>query len=664
MYNQIKLVTSLQKNIYSKLPILGQQVYLESKSSEFGWLISDDFVIAFFLDRRFIFSRIVFSIAPYLHSENREADESNFLNNVVKYIKEQKLCDFVYKAQSNVVFNSCPFSAVCVPWGTYEVSLDKSEEELFSSFNQKSRNVIRKAIRSGVQIEQSKNVEVIFKNIKETLERQNSVHYPSLDYLKKIGELQNNVAFFVSKKDDVIQGSLVLLYDETKGYAMYAGSIKKPITGSLDLLHYEAMKFLQNKNVKLYDFVGTRIHIKKGSKQEGIDRFKRKFNPDLVQGYAFMVVVKPLKYFLYSVFSGFYFKLKGISYIDPITEIADEEKCNKLLLMGPRYMKKDKSMVSGTIILFENLIHELKKNNTFFEVIDTNKYNYPSYKLGYFYIIMELLKKAGSTDTIILNSSQDYMVYSPILLFYQKIFEKRIILRKFGGEAQKVYTSANSIKQKYLSYIFHNINILFFETKYLVSFFSKINKNSFWFPNVRERLISPSIPRTYNKRFVFISHVVKAKGIEEILEASKRLDSSYTIDIYGPIIHHEFTKDDFSGYQNLSYKGAIESHKVLEVLNTYDGVLLPSYKEGYPGIIIEAYSLGMPVITTNLESIMEIVDDYETGILVPPKNVNKLYEAIKYFNQENYAAMSGKAYKKFDEFDSKKVSKLFFDQIK
>jgi len=308
------------------LPILGQPEYLETKSTRYGWLVNDAYLLPYFLDKRALFTRMVFTTAPIArHSRLTAHDEKAFLDGMVDFVKHHQLCDFIYKAQSNVVFQSCPKESVCIPWGTYEVDLKKSSEALFNSFHSKSRNIIRKAIKEGVEVQTTEDIALVYQNIKETLERQKSVHYPSREYLEKLQTIQDNARFFTAVKDNVIQGSLILLYDQERGYAMYAGSIKTPQAGSLDLLHYEAMKFLQKKNISVYDFVGTRITIKKGSKQEGIDRFKRKFNPTLNKGVAFRTIIRPKKYYLYVWFSKIYFALKGIRYNDPVSQIKGEE---------------------------------------------------------------------------------------------------------------------------------------------------------------------------------------------------------------------------------------------------------------------------------------------------------------------------------------------------
>jgi len=647
----------------SILPILGKKEYLETKSDEYGWFLCNNYILPFYIDKRFIFRRLVFSTEPISRRALLDLKEEKFfLDSVIDFIKEKKICDFIFKAQANVVFNICPKNSKCVKWGTYKVDLLKSEDELFESFDTKSRNVIRKALKEGVVVKEETNVQILYKNIKDTLTRQKSVHFPSFEYLKKVVQLDKGSLCLVAIKNGIVQGSLILLYDSHNGYAMYAGSIESPQVGSLDLLHFEAMKRLQLEGVENYDFVGTRINIKKGSKQEGIDRFKKKFKPKLIQGYAFRTLIKPFKYLLYVLSTKIYFTLKGIKYTDPITEIAAQELEDKILLIGPRFNIENPEMVGGPIVLFENLIEELKKDNVDFSVLDTNKKNYRWNYFSYILIIYKIIVHASSHRYISFHSSRDYMIFSLLIIIIGKLFRRKISLRKFGGEAEYVYTNYSFITKKYLHLIFKNFDSLFFETKYLVLFFSTINPKTYWFPNVRQRKLIPELPRSFQKKFVFISHVIQEKGIDEILEAANHLDASYTIDIYGPIFDSKYSEQVFQ-QTKVSYKDALNSSEVLSVLNKYDVVLLPSYKEGYPGIIIEAYSLGIPVITTNLQSISEIVDNHETGILIEPKNSQQLLDAIVFFDKKNYLVFSEKAYKKFDLFESSLITKKFLENL-
>lgn len=330
--------------------------------------------------------------------------------------------------------------------------------------------------------------------------------------------------------------------------------------------------------------------------------------------------------------------------------------------MGPRINKKNPLLIGGAIAVFEELVNQFDKHNIRYHIIDTNKKNYSNIFTAYLSIIVQSLMKQRGCTHISLHSSRDYMFLGLIIIFIGKVFKKQTSLRKFGGEASEVYTNSKGIKKRVLKFIFSNMDVLFFEIKHVVQFFSKININCFWFPNVRNRLIESVLPRKYKKKFVFISHIKKEKGIDEILEASMQLDSSYTIDIYGFLMDKKYNIDYFENY-NVSYRGALEANTVIDILNEYDVVLLPSYKEGYPGIIIEAYSLGIPVISTTLKNIEEIVDSYKTGILVKPGNIKELMYAMKYFNDENYSKISENAYKKFDDFKSDIQTKLFLERL-
>lgn len=334
----------------------------------------------------------------------------------------------------------------------------------------------------------------------------------------------------------------------------------------------------------------------------------------------------------------------------------------KILFLGPRTNRLEPELTGGAIVLFENLVEQCEKSSINYHVIDTNKKNYPNLVYAYLSIVLQLLRFQREVGHISLHSSRDYIILGLLVVFIGKVFGKATSLRKFGGEAANDYRNAEGIKKKILHFIFSKMDTLFFEMKHLVSVFSEINPNTYWFPNVRRRLIIPELPRSFSKKFVFISHVRREKGVDEILEVSNRFDTSYTFDIYGPIVDSKYTPEYFDQFR-ANYKYPLVSGDVLSVLNQYDVVLLPSYKEGYPGIIIEAYSLGIPVIATNLPGILEISENQKTGILVDPKNVDELESAIRYMNEDNYSFMTKATYRKFDEFDADIQAHHFFKYI-
>jgi glycosyltransferase involved in cell wall biosynthesis len=65
-------------------------------------------------------------------------------------------------------------------------------------------------------------------------------------------------------------------------------------------------------------------------------------------------------------------------------------------------------------------------------------------------------------------------------------------------------------------------------------------------------------------------------------------------------------------------------------MQAMDVFCLPSYaNEGVPQALMQAMACGLPVVTTPVGSIAEIVADGITGVLVPPEDVPRLREAIE-----------------------------------
>lgn len=335
---------------------------------------------------------------------------------------------------------------------------------------------------------------------------------------------------------------------------------------------------------------------------------------------------------------------------------------SKLLLIGPCQNKKDPSKTGGVIVLFEDLLVQMKNRDLDFMVIDTNKANYSNILIAIIFIYLKIFIYFFSCKHISIHgTAKDYLFIAPFVIFLSKIFGKKTSTRKFAGNFNTFYENSQSWKKKLIEYVLKNSTYNFFETKYLVDFFKKFNKNTYLFPNVRKKL-ELETKSNFSKKFVFISQLFRTKGVHEILEASNKLDKSYQIDLYGPL-RDDYTLDYFDNYR-ANYKGSLKANEVLKTLNEYDVLTLASYYpgEGYPGVIIEALSLGKPVIVTDLESIKEMVDE-SCAIFVKPKCSGSIVESIKKFNEDNYKKYSFSALKYFDKFDSDIQTNIFLEII-
>lgn len=65
-----------------------------------------------------------------------------------------------------------------------------------------------------------------------------------------------------------------------------------------------------------------------------------------------------------------------------------------------------------------------------------------------------------------------------------------------------------------------------------------------------------------------------------------------------------------------------------DVTNACDLVVSPTLREGLSVSLLEALALGKPIVTTNISSNCEIIEDHISGLLVPPGDVYALCDAI------------------------------------
>ena len=142
-------------------------------------------------------------------------------------------------------------------------------------------------------------------------------------------------------------------------------------------------------------------------------------------------------------------------------------------------------------------------------------------------------------------------------------------------------------------------------------------------------------------RFATFSRVMKAKGIEDAIDAvlkiNKQLGSDvFGLDVYGQI--EEKDKDWFSSLlvkidgRVISYGGAVSFDQSAVVLCKYYGLLFPSYYEGegFAGTLIDAFAAGLPVVASDWKYNAEIVRDHREGIIVSPKDVDGIVSAFSW----------------------------------
>jgi glycosyltransferase involved in cell wall biosynthesis len=110
------------------------------------------------------------------------------------------------------------------------------------------------------------------------------------------------------------------------------------------------------------------------------------------------------------------------------------------------------------------------------------------------------------------------------------------------------------------------------------------------------------------------------------------------------------------------------SDQVLEYIRNADCVVLPSYREGLPRVMLEAISMAKPIITTDAPGCRDTVVDGENGFMVPIRDSEALYNAMKKIiscDTETLKKMGLKGRElALNEFDEAIVFEKYIDLVK
>jgi colanic acid/amylovoran biosynthesis glycosyltransferase len=132
-----------------------------------------------------------------------------------------------------------------------------------------------------------------------------------------------------------------------------------------------------------------------------------------------------------------------------------------------------------------------------------------------------------------------------------------------------------------------------------------------------------------------VGRLLHGKGLPLLLEAVARLrarglDVRVTIAGDGPAREECVAAARRLGLDGaVRFLGAVGQDGIRELYERADVFCLPSFAEGIPVVVMEAMALELPVVTTRIMGIPELVEDGEEGILVPPGRVDPLADALE-----------------------------------
>ena len=137
--------------------------------------------------------------------------------------------------------------------------------------------------------------------------------------------------------------------------------------------------------------------------------------------------------------------------------------------------------------------------------------------------------------------------------------------------------------------------------------------------------------------FLFVGRIVGDKGLNELVSAFTRLYTEFPfirlslVGAYEPELDplHKETEEVIKSNDAIITLGAKYGDDLIAEYSNADCFVMPSYREGFPNTVLEAGAMGLPCIVTDINGSREIIENDKNGFVVPSKDAEALYLAMR-----------------------------------
>ncbi|SES77323.1 Glycosyltransferase involved in cell wall bisynthesis [Methanococcoides vulcani] len=246
--------------------------------------------------------------------------------------------------------------------------------------------------------------------------------------------------------------------------------------------------------------------------------------------------------------------------------------------------------------------------------------------------------------------TSSYMAFweKSIFLIVSKLFFTKVIMHIHGGGFSEFYQNTRIPLTKSLIRFFLNISdrIIVLSNGWNDFFAEIVNKNKIIvIPNgVYSDLYLPDNVLKSKNGFIhilFAGYLAKEKGIYDILDSIPHVLQKHNNArfVFAGIEEKLGEFDKIKKYaselnidNNTFFLGMLSKQEMVDTYKKSNIFILPSYIEGLPISILEAMAAGLPIISTPVGGIPEVIVDGENGFLITPGDslelANKIIELI------------------------------------
>lgn len=149
----------------------------------------------------------------------------------------------------------------------------------------------------------------------------------------------------------------------------------------------------------------------------------------------------------------------------------------------------------------------------------------------------------------------------------------------------------------------------------------------------KEKLCKSLSVSNENTIILFVGRLVVDKGVNELVQAFINLykeDFSLRLLLVGPVERQGNSLSNEMLASISQHPGIISAgfqEDVRLFMSVSDLLVLPSYREGFPNVVLQAGAMELPVVSTNVNGAVEVIDG-RNGMIVAKKKVSDLEKAM------------------------------------
>ncbi|MBE2975906.1 glycosyltransferase family 4 protein [Priestia megaterium] len=221
-----------------------------------------------------------------------------------------------------------------------------------------------------------------------------------------------------------------------------------------------------------------------------------------------------------------------------------------------------------------------------------------------------------------------------LILVISKLFNKPVILHIHSASFDEFYNS-NEFQKKLIKFILNKADKLIVLSKQWEKYYSNIvpkDKIDVLYNGVYR--IEQKFKREHTIPIgLFLGRLGERKGTYDLLSSIKRLKENGVLGKFyfagdGEIEQVKQLISEYELEEIVTVLGWVNSTQINDLLKRVDFLVLPSYNEGLPMAILEAMNFGLPIISTYVGGIPEVITNSDNGYLIEPGEIDELTKAL------------------------------------